>query len=103
MTQIKDTEVESFIEALASQSATPGGGSAAAIIGSTSFLAPPISTSPRRGTPPSTMIASMTAGTVAEAPGAFQGDGACAGRGSRGARPQTGSTSTTRGRWARSA
>ena len=33
MTQIKDTEVEPFIEALASQSATPGGGSAAAIIG----------------------------------------------------------------------
>jgi len=33
MTQIKDTEVESFLEALASQSATPGGGSAAAIIG----------------------------------------------------------------------
>jgi formiminotetrahydrofolate cyclodeaminase len=33
MTQIKDTEVEAFIEALASQSATPGGGSAAAIIG----------------------------------------------------------------------
>jgi formiminotetrahydrofolate cyclodeaminase len=33
MTQIKDTGVEPFIEALASQSATPGGGSAAAIIG----------------------------------------------------------------------
>jgi len=33
MTQIKDTEVESFLAALASQSATPGGGSAAAIIG----------------------------------------------------------------------
>jgi len=33
MTQIKDTEVEAFLDALASQSATPGGGSAAAIIG----------------------------------------------------------------------
>jgi formiminotetrahydrofolate cyclodeaminase len=33
MTQIKDTEVEKFLDALASQSATPGGGSAAAIIG----------------------------------------------------------------------
>jgi formiminotetrahydrofolate cyclodeaminase len=33
MTQIKDTEVESFLDALASQSATPGGGSAAAILG----------------------------------------------------------------------
>jgi formiminotetrahydrofolate cyclodeaminase len=33
MTQIKDTEVEPFLAALASQSATPGGGSAAAIIG----------------------------------------------------------------------
>jgi formiminotetrahydrofolate cyclodeaminase len=33
MTQIKDTEVETFLDALASQSATPGGGSAAAIIG----------------------------------------------------------------------
>jgi formiminotetrahydrofolate cyclodeaminase len=33
MTQIKDTEVEAFLHALASNSATPGGGSAAAIIG----------------------------------------------------------------------
>jgi methenyltetrahydrofolate cyclohydrolase len=33
MADIKDTEIESFLEALASQSATPGGGSAAAIIG----------------------------------------------------------------------
>jgi len=33
MTQIKDTGVEPFLDALASQSATPGGGSAAAIIG----------------------------------------------------------------------
>jgi len=33
MTQIKDTEVEPFLVALASHSATPGGGSAAAIIG----------------------------------------------------------------------
>ena len=33
MTQIKDTEVEPFLVTLASQSATPGGGSAAAIIG----------------------------------------------------------------------
>jgi formiminotetrahydrofolate cyclodeaminase len=33
MTDIKDTEIEQFLEALASQSATPGGGSAAAIIG----------------------------------------------------------------------
>lgn len=33
MTQIKDTGVEAFLAALASQSATPGGGGAAAIIG----------------------------------------------------------------------
>jgi formiminotetrahydrofolate cyclodeaminase len=33
MTQIKDTEIEPFLASLASQSATPGGGSAAAIIG----------------------------------------------------------------------
>ncbi len=33
MTQIKDTPIEKFLDALASQSATPGGGSAAAIIG----------------------------------------------------------------------
>lgn len=33
MTAIKDTEIEQFLAALASQSATPGGGSAAAIIG----------------------------------------------------------------------
>jgi formiminotetrahydrofolate cyclodeaminase len=33
MAEIRDTEIESFLEALASQSATPGGGSAAAIIG----------------------------------------------------------------------
>jgi formiminotetrahydrofolate cyclodeaminase len=33
MTQIKDTAIEPFLDALASQSATPGGGSAAAIIG----------------------------------------------------------------------
>jgi len=33
MAQIKDMAVEPFLEALASQSATPGGGSAAAIIG----------------------------------------------------------------------
>lgn len=33
MTQIKDTGVEAFLDALASQSATPGGGGAAAIIG----------------------------------------------------------------------
>lgn len=33
MADIKDTEIEQFLEALASQSATPGGGSAAAIIG----------------------------------------------------------------------
>jgi len=33
MTDIKDTEIEQFLAALASQSATPGGGSAAAIIG----------------------------------------------------------------------
>jgi methenyltetrahydrofolate cyclohydrolase len=33
MTDIKDTEIEAFLAALASQSATPGGGSAAAIIG----------------------------------------------------------------------
>jgi formiminotetrahydrofolate cyclodeaminase len=33
MSEIKDTEVETFLDALASQSATPGGGSAAAIIG----------------------------------------------------------------------
>jgi formiminotetrahydrofolate cyclodeaminase len=33
MTQIKDTEIEPFLVTLASQSATPGGGSAAAIIG----------------------------------------------------------------------
>jgi formiminotetrahydrofolate cyclodeaminase len=33
MGEIKDTEIESFLDALASNSATPGGGSAAAIIG----------------------------------------------------------------------
>ena len=33
MTQIKDTRLETFLEVLASQSATPGGGSAAAIFG----------------------------------------------------------------------
>jgi methenyltetrahydrofolate cyclohydrolase len=33
MADIKDTEIEPFLEALASHSATPGGGSAAAIIG----------------------------------------------------------------------
>jgi formiminotetrahydrofolate cyclodeaminase len=33
MTQIKDTAIEPFLDALASSSATPGGGSAAAIIG----------------------------------------------------------------------
>jgi methenyltetrahydrofolate cyclohydrolase len=33
MTAIKDTPVEPFLDALASQSATPGGGSAAAILG----------------------------------------------------------------------
>jgi methenyltetrahydrofolate cyclohydrolase len=33
MTEIKDNRIEQFLEALASQSATPGGGSAAAIIG----------------------------------------------------------------------
>ncbi len=33
MTQIKETAIETFLDALASQSATPGGGSAAAIIG----------------------------------------------------------------------
>ena len=33
MTDIKHTEIEQFLAALASQSATPGGGSAAAIIG----------------------------------------------------------------------
>jgi len=33
MTKFKDTAVESFLEALASREATPGGGSAAAIIG----------------------------------------------------------------------
>ena len=33
MADIKDTEIEQFLAALASQSATPGGGSAAAIIG----------------------------------------------------------------------
>jgi formiminotetrahydrofolate cyclodeaminase len=33
MPDIKDTEIEQFLAALASQSATPGGGSAAAIIG----------------------------------------------------------------------
>jgi formiminotetrahydrofolate cyclodeaminase len=33
MAEIRDTQIESFLEALASQSATPGGGSAAAIIG----------------------------------------------------------------------
>jgi formiminotetrahydrofolate cyclodeaminase len=33
MAQIKDTEIEPFLAALASSSATPGGGSAAAIIG----------------------------------------------------------------------
>ena len=33
MADIKDTEIEQFLQALASQSATPGGGSAAAIIG----------------------------------------------------------------------
>jgi len=33
MAEIKDTEIEAFLEALASHSATPGGGSAAAIIG----------------------------------------------------------------------
>ncbi len=33
MTQIKDTSIEQFLDALASSGATPGGGSAAAIIG----------------------------------------------------------------------
>ena len=33
MADIKDAQIEQFLEALASQSATPGGGSAAAIIG----------------------------------------------------------------------
>jgi len=33
MTEIKDTAVESFLDALASSAATPGGGSAAAIMG----------------------------------------------------------------------
>jgi methenyltetrahydrofolate cyclohydrolase len=33
MTEIKDNRIEQFLDALASQSATPGGGSAAAIIG----------------------------------------------------------------------
>ena len=33
MADIKDTEIEPFLAALASSSATPGGGSAAAIIG----------------------------------------------------------------------
>jgi methenyltetrahydrofolate cyclohydrolase len=33
MTQIKETAIDNFLDALASQSATPGGGSAAAIIG----------------------------------------------------------------------
>jgi formiminotetrahydrofolate cyclodeaminase len=33
MTQIKETAIDNFIDALASQSATPGGGSAAAILG----------------------------------------------------------------------
>ena len=33
MTQIKDTAIEPFLDALASSGATPGGGSAAAIIG----------------------------------------------------------------------
>ena len=33
MGEIKDTEIETFLDALASNSATPGGGSAAAIIG----------------------------------------------------------------------
>jgi formiminotetrahydrofolate cyclodeaminase len=33
MTQIKDTEIEHFLDALASSAATPGGGSAAAILG----------------------------------------------------------------------
>ncbi len=33
MTAIKDTEIEQFLDALASNAATPGGGSAAAIIG----------------------------------------------------------------------
>ena len=33
MAAIKDTEIEPFLDALASNSATPGGGSAAAIIG----------------------------------------------------------------------
>jgi formiminotetrahydrofolate cyclodeaminase len=33
MAKIKDTAVEPFLDALASSSATPGGGSAAAIIG----------------------------------------------------------------------
>jgi len=33
MPQIKDTAIEPFLDALASQSATPGGGSAAAILG----------------------------------------------------------------------
>jgi len=33
MGEIKDTEIESFLDALASNSATPGGGSAAAIMG----------------------------------------------------------------------
>ncbi|HEU4476224.1 MAG TPA: cyclodeaminase/cyclohydrolase family protein, partial [Methyloceanibacter sp.] len=32
-TQIKDNRIEEFLDALASQSATPGGGGAAAIIG----------------------------------------------------------------------
>jgi formiminotetrahydrofolate cyclodeaminase len=33
MTQIKETAIENFLDALASQGATPGGGSAAAILG----------------------------------------------------------------------
>jgi formiminotetrahydrofolate cyclodeaminase len=33
MTQIKETAIDNFLDALASQSATPGGGSAAAILG----------------------------------------------------------------------
>jgi len=33
MTQIKDTAIEGFLDALASNQATPGGGSAAAILG----------------------------------------------------------------------
>ena len=35
MTKFKDTAIEPFLDALASSKATPGGGSAAAIIGAT--------------------------------------------------------------------